>query len=88
MAQTTASTARIQSAATQENVLPRRQVALLGTFMKPNGAEALILDSRGRLHTVTRGDRIGRAIIVAIETGALHLAEDGRALVLHMPGVG
>ena len=89
MAQTTETPAETLQAATEENVLPAGGLALLGTFLKPEAATALIRTPTGDTRTVTIGDKIGRYTVAAIETGALHIAQaDGRARKLTLPGAG
>lgn len=85
-ADTTRSTAQVQSGATQAGVLPASGPVLLGTFTKDRAAHALIRDGRGRIETVTIGDTVGRQQVVAIEPGTLVLMRHGRAERLEIPG--
>ena len=87
MAQTTtATTPKIQSAATQDDVLPRRGIVLLGTFVKPDGPYALIRAGDGRIARVSPGDRIGGLRITAIEPGLVHINRNDRPGRLRMAG--
>jgi len=86
MAQETDTPRETLAAATTENALPPDGIALLGTFEKPSGSEALIRYDNGRVRKVGIGDTIGRRQVVAIDSGTLMLMRDGKALRLTMPG--
>ena len=73
------------NAATQENALPRRGLALLGTFVRSKGSQALVRLRSGRVARVAEGDRVDGARVAAIEPGAIVLARDGTATRLRMP---
>ena len=72
-------------AATQDNVLPQRGLALLGTFLKSDGAEALVRTPSGKIESITEGDRLNGAQVMAIAEGEVMLARNGTATRLRMP---
>lgn len=86
MAQETDTPQETLAAATTKNALPLNGIALLGTFEKPSGPEALVRYSNGRVEMVGIGDKIGWRQVVAIDSGTLVLMRNGEALRLSMPG--
>lgn len=71
--------------ATDRNALPSGRLALLGTFLKPDGDRALIRTASGKIETVTKGTTIGNAKVVAIEAGKLIIARGSKTTTLEMP---
>lgn len=71
--------------ATHKNALPSGRLALLGTFMKPDGDRALIRTASGKIATVTKGTTIGNAKVIAIEEGRLVLMRGTNTTTLEMP---
>ena len=71
--------------ATEKNALPSGRLALLGTFMKPDGDRALIRTASGKIATVTKGTTIGNAKVIAIEDGKLVLMRGTNTTTLEMP---
>lgn len=86
MSQTTETPAETLEAATNENALPHSRLALLGTIIKPDTATALVRLGSDTVQSVTIGDEIGGAQVVAIEEGELYLEQHGRARKLTLPG--
>ncbi|KRS17416.1 hypothetical protein [Roseovarius indicus] len=73
--------------ATDLNVLPLDKAVLLGTFVRGDGSAALVRTASGDIRKLARGDHLGYAVVTAIETGALHLAQGGMARKLTMPPI-
>lgn len=64
-------------AATHQNALRQSWATVLGTVIKPDEVKALIRFSNGKIANVTRGDRVGRGTVVAIEDGVVVLTLNG-----------
>lgn len=86
MAQTTETPAETLQAATLEDALPQHGLVLLGTYIKPDDATAFVRTPVGQTLTVAPGDTLAGYTILAIETGAVHMARSGRTRKLTMPG--
>ncbi|WP_245306272.1 pilus assembly protein PilP [Roseovarius aestuariivivens] len=86
MADVTETPQETLEAATEDNVFPRRGLALLGTFLKTGGAEALVRTPSGNIESIMEGDRIDGARVMAIGEGEVVLARGGSATRLRMPG--
>ncbi|MEQ9261209.1 MAG: hypothetical protein RIG84_19140 [Roseovarius sp.] len=77
------------SSATELDALPNApRPVLLGTYLKPDGASALIRTPKGKLQQVKVGDRIGQAQIHAIEMGRVHMLLLNQPHALTIPGKG
>jgi len=85
MAQTTDTPEDTLQAATQEGILPRRGMTLLGTFVRDVSPMALVRVRPGDVRTVSLGDQLGTSIVMAIESGALYLAQNGVSRRLTLP---
>lgn len=84
MAQDTTSAAVAQAATTQ-SAQSLGGLILLGTFGSESRPRALVRTSGGDVVQLKIGDRIGRAPIVAIETGRLAYAKGGQTAWLEQP---
>ncbi|MEQ8292175.1 MAG: hypothetical protein RIA08_08215 [Roseovarius sp.] len=74
--------------ATETNVIPLDTAVLLGTFIRgDDDSAALVRTAAGGIHKLVRGDYLGNAVVTAIESGTLHLAEGGLARRLTMPRI-
>jgi Tfp pilus assembly protein PilP len=82
---TTPTTAKTQTAATLEGLLPLDGITLLGTVVAGAASRALIRMSNGSVQQVRPGDTIGDATIAAIEPGLIHMVRRGEAQRLAMP---
>lgn len=71
--------------ATQADMLPRRGLVLLGTFVKTEGSQALVRLPSGKIQSIAEGDKVGGANVTAIKHGAIILARKGSASRLEMP---
>jgi len=72
--------------ATEENVLPRRGMTLIGTMVTENAPTALIRIRRGDIRRVAPGDKLGTALVMAIEPAAVYLTRNGSNERLTLPG--
>ena len=72
--------------ATVRDALPQARPALLGTFLKPEGNNALVRMPDGAIRRLKVGDRIGQAQVVSIAMGQLKLALLGEVHTLAIPG--
>ena len=86
MATETESPPETRAAATDRGVMPHRGTALLGTMISATGASALVRLGTSEIRSVAPGDRLGRAIVMAIEPGVLHLSQSGQSRRLVLPG--
>lgn len=88
MAETTQTPPKALRAATIQNALPLRQLALLGTVETPGETRALVRLGTGRVEMVRPGDKVGGREVLAIERGALLIsrAGAGAAQRLEVPG--
>lgn len=71
--------------ATQQDALPLRQLALLGTITGPAGEEALLRGADGRIHRARPGDRIEGVQIIAIDNGSVAIVARGQSYRLDLP---
>ncbi|WP_371223709.1 amidophosphoribosyltransferase [Roseovarius sp. 2305UL8-3] len=85
MAETTDTPQDTHDKATQENVLPRRGLTLLGTMINDEAPIALLRVRPGDIRRVSPGDQVGTALVIAIEPGIVHLARGGASQRLSMP---
>ena len=81
----TTTNSTVAKAATIRSALPRGTV-LVGVFQRPAGNEALVRDGNGRVRSISAGDRIGRATVVAIGEAGVHLAQGGKVVLMTIPG--
>ena len=86
MSQTTETPQKTLATATDENALPPARFVLIGTFIKPESLKALVRVKNSRILSVTLGDKISGARVVAIEEGVLHLEQQGRKSCLKIAG--
>ncbi|MBP0480954.1 amidophosphoribosyltransferase [Sagittula salina] len=77
--------ASVAKAATQTSAAPLNGLILLGTFGADKRPNALVRTSRGEVVQLKIGDRIGASPIIAIETGRLAYARNGRTTWLTQP---
>lgn len=85
MAETTDTPQETLDNATQENVLPRTGLVLLGTMINDEAPRALVRIRHGDIRRVGPGDKVGRALVMAIEPGAIYLARGGNSQRLAIP---
>lgn len=71
--------------ATDRDTLPLEILTLIGTFVRPDGSEALIRRGNGRIERVRIGDTLGWRQITAIEAGAIILTRNGETHRLPIP---
>ncbi|WP_112322253.1 hypothetical protein [Oceanibium sediminis] len=79
---TSASVAR---AATIENALPMRQIALIGVYGKSGNRHALLRLTNGSFVKVAPGDSVGGFSVSAISSDAIRLRKGGRDTLLVIP---
>ncbi|WP_010140443.1 hypothetical protein [Oceanicola sp. S124] len=72
--------------ATQEEALPMRELALLGTLTGPAGPEALLRLPGGGITRARPGDKLEGVQITAITNGELLLLARGRSFRMTLPG--
>ena len=72
--------------ATEREALPAARPSLLGTFLKPDGNNALVRLPNGAIRRLQVGDRIGQAQVMAITMGEMRLALLGQIHTLTIPG--
>lgn len=77
--------AKVADAATQEQALPLDGLALIGTFLKPTGAKALLRQGN-RIKQVTMGGKIAGHTVTAIEDSQILLARNGLTQALRVAG--
>lgn len=75
----------VARAATQEDVLPLRQINLIGIYGRPNARRALIRLSNGRYVRVEVGSALDGGQVTAIGEAALNYTKRGRTLALELP---
>lgn len=74
-----------EEAATQSDSFPLHETALLGTYERAEGSQALIRTRRGEIVTVRLGDKVERQQVAAINTGLVVLMRNGKVTNLTMP---
>ena len=72
-------------AATQEDVLPLREINLIGVYGRPNARRALVRLSNGRYVRVEVGSTLDGGQVTAIGEDALNYVKRGRTLALQLP---
>ncbi|QHQ34126.1 hypothetical protein [Algicella marina] len=77
--------ASVARAATIENVLPRREMALIGVFGTSSRKHALVRMANGRYVKVGTGDTLRGYQVTAISSDAIRLRRGGRDTVLVIP---
>lgn len=75
----------VARAATQEDVLPLRQINLIGVYGRPNARRALVRLSNGRYVRVEIGSTLDGGQVTAISENALNYVKRGRTLALQLP---
>ncbi len=85
MAETTQTPQETHDKATQQDVLPPRGLTLLGTMINDTTPSALLRIRPGDIRRVRPGDRVGTALVMAIEPGAVYLARGGSSQRLAIP---
>ena len=75
----------VARAATQEDVLPLRQINLIGIYGRPNARRALVRLSNGRYVRVEVGSALDGGQVTAISEAALNYTKRGRTLALELP---
>ena len=73
------------AATTTAEGISRSDLVLLGTFGTQNAPSALVRLPGGKVKTVSVGDRLSGATVMAIDTAELTLARNGQAQKLRMP---
>lgn len=77
--------ASVARAATRENVLPMRQMSLIGVYGSAKERHALVRTSGGRLIKVSRGDTVSGYQVSAISADAIRLLRRGKETLLVIP---
>ncbi len=72
--------------ATLHDALPASRLALLGTIIKPDSVSALVRLGATKVQSVTIGDQVDGAMVVAIDEGVMVLSESGQTRKLTLPG--
>ncbi len=75
----------VARAATQEDVLPLRNINLIGIYGRPNARRALVRLSNGRYVRVEVGSTLDGGQVTAISEAALNYVKRGRTLALELP---
>ncbi|MBC7156395.1 MAG: hypothetical protein H5U20_02645, partial [Rhodobacteraceae bacterium] len=78
--------ASVAELATEESVLPRRELALIGVFGTSSSRRALVRLAGGRMVQVQVGDRLDGGQVAAIDTTRLIYVKNGRNQVLDLAG--
>ena len=76
----------VRREATERVSLPRTGRLLLGTFGEAEALQAILRDPNGKVRTVSKGDRLGRDLVIAIEEGRVALRDGASVRWLTMPG--
>lgn len=71
--------------ATQSHSLDRFELTLLGVFGPVDAMTALVRLPGGRVRRVETGDKLGAAVVMAIDTDGLMLAQRGQTRRLSFP---
>ncbi len=87
MAQPAEISVETRDAATLLGAMPDHGLVLVGTFLKQGGPEALVREPLGKIRSVALGDTICGYTVVAIEDGALYIAQLSRVRKLTVPGL-
>ena len=85
MAELTNDTAKAESLATEEGLLPLGEMSLIGTMGTDTLRRALIRLPGGKIRQVGVGDRLRGQHIDAIEPERLLMSRNGRQSILAMP---
>jgi hypothetical protein len=75
----------VARAATQEGVLPLREINLIGVYGRANARRALVRLSNGRYVRVEVGSALDGGQVTAIGEGALNYVKRGRTFALALP---
>ncbi|MCP5085724.1 MAG: pilus assembly protein PilP [Rhodobacteraceae bacterium] len=78
--------ANVAKLATQEDVLPLGELALIGTFGTEEKPGALLFLPQGRAIRAQVGDRTVAGKVVGIDQGSVTLQRRGKTVRLSMPG--
>lgn len=79
-------TAKVAQHATQKSRLAPNSMNLLGVFGPSDDLSALVRMPGGRTKKVSRGSRVGRARVVAIDSEGLLLQKGGATERMAIPG--
>ncbi|PJE29815.1 hypothetical protein SAMN06297129_2782 [Pseudooceanicola antarcticus] len=72
--------------ATQEKTLPLRELTLIGTMTGPEGPEALLRRSNGKIARARQGEKLDGLQITRIGNGVLTGVLRGRSFTMTLPG--
>ena len=78
--------AQVAQEATEHTASNLNHIVLLGTFGPQKALQALVRLPNGRVAQVTKGDRIGRQTVYAIDDARIALGQNGRAQLVAIPG--
>ena len=73
------------NAATESNVLPLREISLIGVYGTQGNRRALVRLASGRYIKIEVGDRLERGQVTAIDTDKVYYSRNGQSYVLEMP---
>jgi hypothetical protein len=73
------------NAATESNVLPLREISLIGVYGSQGDRRALVRLASGRYVKIEVGDRLERGQVTAIDTDKVYYSRNGQSYVLEMP---
>ena len=73
------------NAATEGNVLPLREISLIGVYGTQGNRRALVRLASGRYIKIEVGDRLERGQVTAIDTDKVYYSRNGQSYVLEMP---
>ena len=80
------SNTKVNSAATQQGVIRKNQIAILGVFGPKDKLRALVRLSNGRVEQVKTGDRVASGQIVAIDDKGIMLRQRGQTKRIDIAG--
>jgi hypothetical protein len=75
----------VARAATQDGVIPLREINLIGVYGRPNARRALVRLSNGRYVRVEVGSTLDGGQVTAIGDNALNYVKRGRTYALELP---
>ncbi len=77
--------ASVQKAATIENAIPKRGMALIGVYGTSSKRQALVRLRSGKFVKVGTGDTVGGFKVSAISSDAIRMRRNGRDTILELP---
>ncbi len=80
------SNTKVDSAATQQGVIRKNQIAILGVFGPKDALRALVRTSNGRVKQIERGDHVASGEVVAIDDKGIILRQRGRTKRIDIAG--